>query len=585
MRINRASDDAAGLSVSTSLNSKARIYSRSILNINDYTSALQIASGAMGQISNVVTRMIELSTQAANGTFSYSQRSSLNQEAESLRKEINRIMQTTTFQGRNLLDGTFSNSLAQVGESEASNNIMVDIGNVLNSIRGNGSFNTAVSSITANTNSGIAMGDLNRDGFDDIVTAHGTNGISIKYGNGDGTFGAASTYLTVGASSIQSIQIADLNNDGQLDIVSTRFNHSSAGPGLEILMNNGNGTFAAGNTFDFTYTGTREFILGDFNGDGSTDIIIGGQDTSQSYVSLRNNGDGTFAMVGSFALSDAFRSGQLKDLNGDGRADLIIGHINGDVSVSLGNGNGTFSSASTYALGTGAIRSLQLGDFNGDGRSDIAAAAQNGLSVLYGNSDQTFGNTTLVSSTGFDSMTIADFNDDGRSDIAVNSSTSLEVWTLTNSNSWGRTQNSTFASGQAGIAQADYNSDGVIDLVTANSGSGALFFQGQGTVGIGQVNLTNIYDARRSLTRLVNTLNNLSQSTGKLGATQSRLDIAKNNLTTLRENYLAADSRIKDTDMAQEAANYTRTKILQQIGASILAQANLSPQLALKLLT
>ena len=71
---------------------------------------------------------------------------------------------------------------------------------------------------------------------------------------------------------------------------------------------------------------------------------------------------------------------------------------------------------------------------------------------------------------------------------------------------------------------------------------------------------------------------------GQLGATESRLEVTISNLQVARENFLAAESRIRDVDVASEAAELTRFNILQQAGASILAQANSQPQLALSLL-
>ena len=76
----------------------------------------------------------------------------------------------------------------------------------------------------------------------------------------------------------------------------------------------------------------------------------------------------------------------------------------------------------------------------------------------------------------------------------------------------------------------------------------------------------------------------LAAQRGMLGATQSRLNVAINNLTVVRENFAAAESRIRDTDVASEAAELTRLGILQQAGAAVLAQANQQPSLALSLL-
>ena len=82
MRINRASDDAAGLAVSSKLNSDARVYTQGIRNANDGISALSIAQGTLGEASNIVIRLRELATGAANGAFSAAQRRTSDTEAK-----------------------------------------------------------------------------------------------------------------------------------------------------------------------------------------------------------------------------------------------------------------------------------------------------------------------------------------------------------------------------------------------------------------------------------------------------------------------------------------------------------------------
>ena len=90
--------------------------------------------------------------------------------------------------------------------------------------------------------------------------------------------------------------------------------------------------------------------------------------------------------------------------------------------------------------------------------------------------------------------------------------------------------------------------------------------------------------ARVALDAIQSALTSINQKRGSLGALESRLEVTINNLTVARENFKAAESRIRDVDVATEAAELTRLNILQQAGASILAQANQAPQLALQLL-
>ena len=104
-RINRASDDAAGLAIADSLKANARIASVAVRNANDGISTIAIADSALGEIGNVLTRLAELSEQSANGVFSTVQRSALQNEFTALGSEIERIALTTEFNGVKLLSG------------------------------------------------------------------------------------------------------------------------------------------------------------------------------------------------------------------------------------------------------------------------------------------------------------------------------------------------------------------------------------------------------------------------------------------------------------------------------------------------
>ena len=113
-RINRASDDAAGLAIADSLRADQRIASVAIRNANDGISSIAIADSALGQIGNTLSRLAELAEQSANGVFSVTQRSSLQNEFVALASEIERIALTTQFNGVRLISGGASLTL-QVG--------------------------------------------------------------------------------------------------------------------------------------------------------------------------------------------------------------------------------------------------------------------------------------------------------------------------------------------------------------------------------------------------------------------------------------------------------------------------------------
>jgi flagellin len=119
LRVNSASDDAAGLAVATELLTSAKIDDTGSRNISDALSAANIAEGAIGSASDITTRLNELATQASNGTLSGAQRDALNQEYQALSGELDRISQTTQFNGNQLLDGSTQIGV-QAGQSELS---------------------------------------------------------------------------------------------------------------------------------------------------------------------------------------------------------------------------------------------------------------------------------------------------------------------------------------------------------------------------------------------------------------------------------------------------------------------------------
>jgi flagellin len=144
--------------------------------------------------------------------------------------------------------------------------------------------------------------------------------------------------------------------------------------------------------------------------------------------------------------------------------------------------------------------------------------------------------------------------------------------------------------GAAVVLQVGFNSASTAQISFSGI-SGTLATMGLSSAGsrmtysINDVTPTDAQSAARNALDAVNTaIASLASQRGMLGATESRLNVAINNLVVARENFAAAESRIRDTDVAQQAAELTRLGILQQAGAAVLAQANQQPSLALSLL-
>ena len=128
-KINRAGDDAAGLSISEKMRSQIRGLNKASSNAQDGISLIQVAEGALNETHSILQRMNELATQAANDTNTSTDRAAIQQEVDQLTSEINRIQSTTQFNTMNLLDGTFTGKNLQVG-SLSGQSIGISISNM-----------------------------------------------------------------------------------------------------------------------------------------------------------------------------------------------------------------------------------------------------------------------------------------------------------------------------------------------------------------------------------------------------------------------------------------------------------------------
>lgn len=157
-KINRAADDAAGLSISEKMRNQIRGLNKASDNAQDGISLVQTAEGALNEVHSMLQRMSELSVQAANGTNDTTDRRSINDEVQQLKTEIQRVSSTTQFNKMNILDGTFSagaNKLLQVG-ANANQTIRIDI-DALQSVVGSSLTNGLKTETATNAQSAITV--------------------------------------------------------------------------------------------------------------------------------------------------------------------------------------------------------------------------------------------------------------------------------------------------------------------------------------------------------------------------------------------------------------------------------------------
>jgi len=195
-RINRASDDAAGLAIADSLKANQRIATVAIRNANDGISTIGIADSALGEIGNVLTRLAELAEQSANGVFSTTQRSALANEFVALASEVERIATTTVFNGVALLSGGNTLTL-QVGFNSSSLS-QISFTGVQGTLQSLGLANVGVSSLSFSINaSSIETGQSAARAALDAVN----NAISTLAST-RGTLGAVESRLNVAINNL-----------------------------------------------------------------------------------------------------------------------------------------------------------------------------------------------------------------------------------------------------------------------------------------------------------------------------------------------------------------------------------------------
>lgn len=579
-RTNKASDDAAGLSIADSLNAKSRVFNQGVRNLNDGISLLSIADSAIENLSDIVIRLEELAEQSANGVYTNKQRQAMDEEAQALSKEFFRVSRTTEFNGIGLFDGVLSQVCLQSGYG-TDGGIQSTLGGKL----GTGTFGTKVAfsvAVFSSSADAISSGDFNGDGALDLVHADGgTATVSVFLGLGDGTFASSVSY-SVGTSTT-SVSTGDINGDGILDLV------AAGGNAVHVLLGVSDGSFAPSVSYS---VGTNAFSVsvGDFNGDDAMDIVTADYGSNTASV-LLGRGDGTFAQRVSYSTGSTPFSVSTADFNRDGLLDLVTADGgSGTLSVLLGRGDGTFASRVSYSTGAGPI-SVSTGDFNGDGNVDLVSVAAGMLNIFLGNGDGTFGSRmTFLAGDQPSGVRTGDLNGDGILDMVTANyyfTTSAAVLLGNGDGTFGQATLLDAGDESWAIATGDFNGDGVLDLANGSTIEGLNILLGQTREGINPIlpfSLKTMADARQALPVFNRKREQLAAQRGQIGAFQSRIDVARSVLEVSSENFRAAESRIRDADIADESSRLVRLNILQQAASSVLAQANQQPALALQLL-
>ncbi|MFN0100991.1 MAG: FG-GAP-like repeat-containing protein [Bryobacteraceae bacterium] len=287
-----------------------------------------------------------------------------------------------------------------------------------------------------------------------------------------------------------AIGVGDFNGDGRSDVVTVNRTSST----VSVLLANGSGGFteAAGSPVTVD-SGPNSVAVSDFNGDGRADLAVANANGNSVSI-LLGNGSGGFT-VSPVVLTGVPFSVAAADFNGDGAADLAVTRFGqGNVGILLGNGAGGFAAATGSPVTTGGQPSdVKTGDFNSDGRVDLAVSdfLNNNVTVLLGNGSGGFAAAAggpVAVGVGPYSIAIADFNADGKPDVATANLGAASVSVLLGNGTGGfsAAAGSPVAVGSTpqSITGLDYNGDGKVDLAIANfSDNSITVLQGNGAGG------------------------------------------------------------------------------------------------------
>ncbi len=270
LRINSAKDDAAGLAISDRMTAQIRGLNQAVRNANDGISIAQVAEGALGEVTNALQRMRELSVQSANDTNSAADRASLQKEVSALSAEITRIATQTQFNGKNVLDGSFANGVFQVG-AYTGQTISFGIGSAkatdigANQAASNTHIGAALAAGAAATTNGVAAQTLTVSGstgsspitlagnetakaISDLVNAQSvTTGVTATASNSVavGTLSAAGTvtFNLYGSNSTAVAISATVGSTADLSAIADAINAKTSATGLTAELSSNKASF------------------------------------------------------------------------------------------------------------------------------------------------------------------------------------------------------------------------------------------------------------------------------------------------------------------------------------------------------
>ncbi|QDG76920.1 FG-GAP-like repeat-containing protein [Labrenzia sp. PHM005] len=391
---------------------------------------------------------------------------------------------TTPTVSLDAVDDQFNISVAS-GSTTTSRQLDIAFGNwssnpntvFLNSDSTPGVFTNSGQSLGSSSSWSIASADINGDGFDDLVYASDQSGQPVvALNDGDGTFTLQSGVLS--QTNDRIVQLGDINADGNIDLLVGGIDANA----VRVYLGLGNGSFNTSSTIQVPVAaGSLEAALADVDADGDLDVVTANFQGNGNGIYLFDSGSNTFSASTATLGTLASRDVVLADVDGDGDLDAALAPYTADVpnqvwlSNAANKGSGdplAFTQSSSAQVGSQA-RNLQFADMNNDGRADLVTVSGGATVEVHinngsGSFTQAFSTVSGSSSDQFYGLAVADLDGDGDMDVATGNDTGNNyVWTNNGSGALAQAQTLTGA-------KADSVTIGNFDGQTTNSVGGTV---------------------------------------------------------------------------------------------------------------
>ena len=282
--------------------------------------------------------------------------------------------------------------------------------------------NSAWTPVDSNNGQTVAVGDVNNDGFLDVVIANGTSQSTKLYININGSLATSGAWSNAdNALHDQGVALGDYDNDGDLDLAVSQTNGTYP---TRIYRNDGGiGVFTGNSVWSCVDAGSSGSLAwGDYDNDGDVDLVVANMNAVPSRIYRNDNGNLTTSGVWANTDNSGAWTPCFGDYNNDGYLDLLLGN-RGIPSRIYRNNSGSLATSQTWSTigGTGDARSAAFGDYNNDGYLDVALAVYSAAAFVYTNNAGAMNTSPTWTSDGGTTQAVAfgDMDNDGDLDISV----------------------------------------------------------------------------------------------------------------------------------------------------------------------